>query len=309
MRRERVPRGSRRLHQRESGVGPKKLEPLEFSSSAAPRRLRQTIAASVEESGLGLHSGAPCFVRLSPAPAGSGVHLNGAPICSLPWPPSQWRSRLESPTGPVDTPEHLLAALQIAGVDDLMIEVRGGEVPILDGSAAPWLAAFTTVPVIPHQPAPLWSPPRSLILGGSEGWIAVRPAPRLSVRLTCDYPVLGRWSVHAEEIPNRESGALSLHALAAARTFGLQRWESMLRSRGLIRGVSVHNALIFDESGTCLTPGGLRSQDEPARHKALDLLGDLMLLGTPLAAELLVSRGGHQLHRRLVFALRQRLRY
>ncbi|MEE2643739.1 MAG: UDP-3-O-acyl-N-acetylglucosamine deacetylase [Myxococcota bacterium] len=275
---------------------------MSLSHRKAPRSLRRTITSTVEREGVGLHSGLHARVLLSPAPAGQGIYLNGDPLSIARWPMSQWRSRIEGGSGHVETPEHLLAALSIAEIDDLLIEVQGGEVPILDGSAAEWLSALDPCPALPETHRDTLQLKRPLLLTEGAAWLIARPAERLTLSLSASFPGLGTVKIQAARGAGK-AGVLSLAALANARTFGFQAWETLLRDQGLIRGVSLANTVVFDDDGHCLNPEGLRCVDEPFRHKALDFLGDLMILGRPIKASISMHRGGHRLHRRLVSAL------
>jgi UDP-3-O-[3-hydroxymyristoyl] N-acetylglucosamine deacetylase len=219
--------------------------------------------------------------------------------------------------------EHLLAALVIAGVDDVDLLLDGDEVPILDGSARGWLACLAkaeprdadvggTVPgralregaasPLPSQEthAPLrrveaFTLDRVIRVETRGGWAEASPADRLSLDVSANFPhpAIGaqRWAGGAGDFAAE---------LAGARTFGFLADAEALRAAGLARGASHENALVFDAEGPMTA---LRWPDEPVRHKALDLLGDLALLGAPLRAHVRVHHGGHALHHALVRAI------
>lgn len=186
----------------------------------------------------------------------------------------------------VATVEHLLAALHITGWwQDLLIEVSGSELPILDGSAAPWLEPLSVLGPPPAPPPPL-APlePFSRLLGSTR--LALSPGPaRLAVEIEFAHPAIGRqrWEGVPSEYP----------ALARARTFGFLHELAALQAQGLATAASPTHVIVFDQEGP-LTE--LRYADEPVRHKALDALGDFYLLGRPLAGTLTVARGSHSAH-------------
>ena len=186
--------------------------------------------------------------------------------------------------------EHLLAALHVRGWwRDLVIEVSTDELPILDGSAAPWLEVVDSLGSPPPAPEPLVVT-RQVGLELDQTYLQVRPdKPSLDVRIDFDHPAIGRQSWQGT--PENYGEVLN------ARTFGFLKDLEMLREQGLAAHVTVENAIVFDDTSS-LTP--LRSADEPVRHKALDALGDLFLLGRPLAGRLAITRGSHHSH--VVFA-------
>jgi UDP-3-O-[3-hydroxymyristoyl] N-acetylglucosamine deacetylase len=193
---------------------------------------------------------------------------------------------LAAGTARVATVEHLLAALISSGFwSGVLIEVEGDELPILDGSAGPWLEEIVGLGEPPAAPEPLTlTHPTRVALGASIAEAAPGPSG-LDVNVEYAHPAIGRqrWAGG----PDRWSELLH------ARTFGFLSELQALREAGLASGAGTGNAIVFDESGPL---GPLRHVDEPVRHKALDLLGDLALLGRPLRATVRVSRGSHGLH-------------
>lgn len=182
--------------------------------------------------------------------------------------------------------EHLLAALRIAGFwRGVEIEAEADELPILDGSAAPWLEPIATLGAPPPAPAGL-RPTRAFGFRSGASELLLEPGPeRLCAEIHFDHPAIGhqRWC----------GGPDAYAELLDARTFGFLREAEALRASGLAGGASLENAIVFDGEGP-LRP--LRRPDEPVRHKALDALGDLFLLGRPLDAGLTVRRGSHRTH-------------
>lgn len=182
--------------------------------------------------------------------------------------------------------EHLLAALALRGHwSGVVVEVSADALPILDGSAREWLALVDTLSAPDPAPAPL-RPAREVRVRHGDAWATVTPGPpRLCCSIAFDHPAIGRqrWC----------GGAERFLELADARTFGFLRDLRALLELGLAGGASLENAIVFDDDGP-LRP--LRSPDEPVRHKALDALGDLALLGRPLHGTIRVHRGSHGLH-------------
>ncbi|HET8985051.1 MAG TPA: UDP-3-O-acyl-N-acetylglucosamine deacetylase [Trueperaceae bacterium] len=189
--------------------------------------------------------------------------------------------------------EHLLAALRIAGFyAGVTITVSGSELPILDGSAQPWLDALAALGEPPEAPEALRVTDVVEVKVG-DSVARVEPGPE-SLRCTVAFPhpAIGTqvWS----------GGPESYADLAAARTFGFMAEAEVLRSRGLALGAVLEHAIVFADDGP-MSP--LRFADEPVRHKALDAVGDLALLGRPVAASITIERGSHKLHHALMLAL------
>lgn len=259
--------------------------------------MRRGITRAVESSGIGLHGGRPARVVLRPATA-PGWTLCGAPVGPSLVADATLSTTLATPAGPVDTVEHLFAALAGGRIDDVAIDVEGGELPAVDGSALPWLAlidAAGPVEVDGAPPTPLVVD-RPLRIGDHRRWIAVTPADHLELAVTIDFPLIGRQTFAAP--------LADFRSVADARTFGFARDADALRAAGRALGAGVHNAVVFGDDGRPLAP--LRHPDEPARHKWLDLVGDLALLGHPLRARVEAHAAGHALHHALVRALAER---
>ncbi len=194
--------------------------------------------------------------------------------------------------------EHLLAALRVAGFfEGVLVEVSCDELPILDGSAAPWAEPIAALGAPPPPPPPL-TVDGALEVELNGGYAAVTPGPEsLSYSIDFRHPAIGQQSW--------AGGPDDYAALLDARTFGfLADWEA-LKARGLALGASERHAIVFDDDGP-LRP--LRHPDEPVRHKALDALGDLALLGRPLQARLELRRGSHALHHAVARAVMRHVR-
>ena len=186
-----------------------------------------------------------------------------------------------------------LAALYGLGVDDVDIDVEGPEIPVLDGSAVFWMTHLKTSPHAHSDIRPI-TLSRPIQVGGKDAWILATPSPDCQIRVDVDFQSLGPSSFEAPMSDWAEA--------ASARTFGFYEDWPELRAHGLAQGASLDSVLVFDGS-TPLNPGGLRFTNEVARHKWLDLLGDLALLGRPFQGMIHAHRAGHTLHAECVRAI------
>ena len=264
---------------------------------------RKTINTNVSITGIGLHSGIYTTVELHPAPAGSGITFVRDDLAGLRIPALQasttaldYATTVGKDDVQVGTVEHLLAALMACSITDIDIHIDGPEVPIIDGSALPFMhlvdAAGTRELGAEIQVLRLREP---IEIVEGEKSIRITPANRLIIkyRIDFDHPVIGRESMHFDF--GHDS---FLKKIAPARTFGFMRDVEKLRAAGLARGGSVENAVVLDDRG--VVNGPLRFKDEFVRHKILDLVGDLALVGRPIAGEITAYRAGHALHSRFV---------
>lgn len=255
--------------------------------------MRTTIASPIKVRGIGLHCGSECTVELRPAPPGSGRRLNGAPISLAQVSGTTLATTLMTPSGPVAVVEHLFAALHGIGIDDIDINAASVEIPILDGSADPWLQLIEPVvhAGLKAEPIRIRQP---FTIGDQDAWVRAEPADELRLTVEVDYPTLGPSGFDAV--------AQDWCDAAKARTFGFLQDAERLKAQGLALGACLENTLVFDGQ-TPLNRKGLRYQNEVARHKWLDLLGDLYLLGRPLIGHVTAFRAGHKLHHRFMAAL------
>ncbi|MBD1934578.1 MULTISPECIES: UDP-3-O-acyl-N-acetylglucosamine deacetylase [Cyanophyceae] len=273
---------------------------------------QQTLGASFELSGIGLHSGVVTHVRVLPAEAGEGRYFVRVDLPDSPQIPARVKAvvsttlstELGEGSARVRTVEHLLCALAGSGVDNARIEIDGPEVPLLDGSALEWVKAISQVGVVPFGS----SPDSSFILQepvwvyDGDAFVAALPAPltRFSYGIDFDLAAIGnQWHSWC---PAQESFA---QAIAPARTFGLAHQIEQLQTAGLIKGGSLDNALVCGSQGWINPP--LRFSNEPARHKLLDLVGDLSLLGDFPVAHILAYKASHNLHIQLAQQLAQKM--
>ena len=263
-----------------------------------------TLATEASRSGVGLHSGAEATVRLrSTDQPGFHMRLPGMEQ-SIQLRPDQVRdsqlcTTLDLGPSKVATVEHLLAALAGCGLSHVEIVLSGHEVPLLDGSALGWVEAIAEAGLAPAA-SPRPAPPRldqPLLRSRGCSVITATPADRFGVVGIIDFPqaAIGRQQFALELTPQR-----FVDEIAPARTFGFREQVEQLRAAGLIQGGALDNALVCDGDQWMNPP--LRFEDEPVRHKLLDLIGDLALVGFP-QDQVLVYKGSHGLHTDLAAAL------
>ena len=259
---------------------------------------RYTVAKPSTIEGTGLHLGEPCRLTFKPAKAGEGIVLKRVDIAGAPPIPAtvdqvtetERRTQLGAGDNTVHTVEHVLAAVVAIGVDDVIIEMDGPEPPILDGSAAPFFESLARagLAALEGQPEILTLTEPVRIIDGESVYEAF-PSQGLELDVTIEFPhpMIGRQSTRI--CVNRESFASEL---SGARTFGFVEEVESLRSKGLIKGASVENAIVLDDSG--LLSGPLRWTDEFVRHKAMDCIGDLALSGARVRARIVAVKPSHR---------------
>lgn len=279
--------------------------PIQAPGLLSPEQ--HTLAHAIGRCGVGLHSGETVTVKLLPAPAGAGRRFVRVDLPGAPEIPAQvvgvretmLSTELATQEATVRTVEHLLATLVGLGIDNVTIELDGGEVPLLDGSALGWVEAIAEVGVVPQQaPRSPWVVTQPIWIHDGDAFVAALPSPelRLTYGIDFDLPAIGNqwcsWSPRTE---------LFEEAIAPARTFGLLHQIEYLRANGLIKGGTLDNALVCGAEGWVNPP--LRFSNEPARHKLLDLVGDLSLAGVLPIAHFLAYKASHRLHVQLAAAL------
>jgi len=269
-------------------------------------QFEQTILSSLDFSGVGLHSGADVIMRLVPAPAGSGIVFRRTDLDNFEIPATgrnvakvSYATSLMRQGVLISTTEHLLSALIGLGVDNVIVEVDNLEVPILDGSAHPYVQAILSVGMKRQRRKREYLrilKPVEVRENHPDGgkFIGVYPGPGYSIDYTIDFPdPIG----HETFIGDLEAGDYA-NLIAPARTFGFREDEPMLRDMGLIRGASDACAIII--GGGEVQNGALRFPDEFVRHKVLDLIGDLALAGRRIWGRVVAERAGHAMHTALV---------
>ena len=272
-------------------------------------RYRQTIGREQTVRGTGLHSGAAVTLKLMPALPETGVvfvrtDAGGVVVpADLDWAgPSFYATVLCKDGVSVSTIEHLMAALYALQVDDVRVELDGPEVPILDGSALPFVESIAAAGLVPSSVLRQYiTIVRPIEVTHEEKRIAVYPCPdyRVTYAIDFDHPSLG----YQELTASLWGPGVFAEKLAPARTFTLEREVQALRRLGLAQGGSLDNAIVVGDSG--VLNEALRFPDEFVRHKMLDLTGDLSLLGRPLRGHVVAYRAGHDLHGRLARRIRQ----
>ncbi len=268
-------------------------------------QLEQTIAGSILLSGIGLHSGAPVQMRLLPAPAGTGIVFRRTDLDNFEIPAIgknvakvSYATSLMRQGVLISTTEHLLSACIGMGIDNVLIELDNLELPILDGSALPYVQAFQSVGIkIQRRRREYIRILRKVEVRENDKFIGVYPGDGYAITYEIDFPTpIGRQE-YTVDLAADAYGA----EVAAARTFGFREDERMLRNMGLIRGASEANAIILTRSG--VQNGSLRFPDEFVRHKVLDLIGDLALAGHRILGRVVAERAGHAMHTALVSRL------
>lgn len=268
-------------------------------------RSQRTLAQPAACCGIGLHSGLIVNLELRPLPPASGIVFQREDLPGRPAVVAAVRNvsstvfatTIESRGVRIGTVEHLLAALAGHGVDNVLVQVDAAEVPIMDGSALPFLDLVRNAGIVEQEVVqPHLRILRAVEIVESGRAAGLYPADALEVtcRISFDHPVIGeqRGSYKHDE---REFA----RSIGPARTFGLKRDVEVLLEQGMARGGSPDNAVVLTEDGV-LNEGGLRFRDEFVRHKILDCLGDLALLGFPVIGHFVGIRSGHELHARLM---------
>jgi len=269
-----------------------------------------TLHQAVNCAGIGLHSGRHIHLTLHPSDVNGGiVFVRGDAPPGQGIIPARWYqvvdTRLCTQIGnihgfTVGTIEHLMAALNGAGVDNAVVELNGPEVPILDGSSAPWMALIESAGIMQQATERrLIQVLKPVMVREEDKWAMLKPATtrRFKVRIQFASPVIGMQSCALDLSP----GSFA-HAVSRARTFGFLEEVEHLRRLGLARGGSLANAVVIGD-GQVLNPEGLRFSDEFVRHKTLDSVGDLYLAGAPILGSFHGYKPGHRLNHLLLHAL------
>ncbi len=280
---------------------------MEFALEEPVLDYQRTVASPATLSGIGLHTGVAVGLRLAPAPANTGVvfkrtDLEGFAIEAQARNVTRvsYATSLMKKGVLISTTEHLLSALAASKVDNVYVEIDNLELPIMDGSALPFVRLIGQAGMRRQRARrPYAKVLKPVEIADGARQIAVYPAEvfRITCRINFAHPmireqsldfILGHGNYEAE--------------IAPARTFGFIEEVEMLRTSGLVRGGSLENAVVLTREGV-LNPKGLRFPDEFCRHKVLDLIGDLALLGRPLLGHVVAERAGHAMHIALVARL------
>lgn len=267
--------------------------------------LEQTIAAPLEFTGVGLHSGAPVNMRLLPAPAGSGIvfrrtDLDNFEIAAI----SRNVAKVSYATSLmrqgvlISTTEHLLSAFIGMGIDNVIVELDNLELPILDGSAMPYVESIASARIrTQRRRRESIRVLRPVEVREGDKFIGIYPGSGYSINYSIDFPAPVGHQRAAIDLAAETYGS----QIAPARTFGYRALEQQMRGMGLIRGASPENLIVLGPKGP--ENGPLRFHDEYVRHKILDLIGDLALAGHRIEGHVVAERAGHAMHTALVSRL------
>ncbi len=257
----------------------------------------------MECAGVGLHSGAPVRLRIAPAPSGTGivfrrvdldgfeVEATGRNVARVSYATSLMKKGVL-----ISTTEHLLSAFMGMGIDNATVELDNLELPILYGSALPFVDLIEAAGIRKQRrPRKYIKILRELELREGDKVISVYPAQRylVSYSINFPHPLIGKETLQVEL-----GNGNYVRQIAPARTFGSREDEKAMRNMGLIRGASSENCIVLTREG--VENGPLRFPDEFVRHKVLDLVGDLALLGKPVLGKIVADRAGHAMHTALV---------
>ncbi len=283
---------------------------LDFSPVVTSSTLQRTIKSSIGCRGIGLHSGRRVSMTLHPAPAGHGVVFRRADLgIDLParfdWVGgTQLCTSLRHPNHPeaqVGTIEHLMAALAGCGVDNVLVEIDGPELPILDGSASPLVFLLDCAGIVEQDAdRPVIEILRTVRVENGASFAELRPGSvgfEMALSIEFEDAPIGRQALSLTLSPESFR-----RDLASARTFARAADVERLKEAGLARGGSLANAVVVDEARV-LNPAGLRMPDEFVRHKLLDVVGDTALAGGMIRGRFVGHRSGHGMNNQLLRAL------
>jgi len=270
-------------------------------------RFQRTIKNSIVCEGIGLHSGKPAVLCIKPAPAGTGIvfvrtDLGGCEIAAAAQNTgaTSYATTLSRNGASIATVEHLLSALSGLSIDNAFVEVNAEEVPIMDGSAKPFMKLVAEAGIrIQEKSQPMLKIIKPVFVREGNKQIAIWPAeaPSISYFIDFNHPMLKEQSL--QYLPSEEA---YLREIANARTFGFLADVKMLQANGLAKGASLENAVALGDNSV-LNKDGLRYKDEFVRHKILDLIGDLALVGMPVIGHIVAHKSGHTLNAQMVAKL------
>jgi UDP-3-O-[3-hydroxymyristoyl] N-acetylglucosamine deacetylase len=269
---------------------------------------QRSLSSETTITGVGLHSGQKVFMKLVPAPANSGITVirkdlpTGNNTISLN--PhnvfdTKLATRLGSPNCSISTVEHFMAAAYALGVDNLNIEINSPEFPILDGSSLPFLVAMTAAGICElAQPKKVFVVRKTIEVVDQNNpmrFIRIQPSKTPKISYSIDFSKLTP-HIGVQHLNMPLTGEAFLEQLSYARTFCLQEEIDFMRSRGLALGGSLENAIVVNRQNGIVNSRGLRNNLEFVRHKMLDCVGDLALVGMPILGEIIAHCAGHDLH-------------
>ena len=281
---------------------------MSYQTTGGRMRNQKTLARPTSLSGIGLHSGQPASLTIHPAPADTGIvfyqkttnAVHSCPAYIKHLRPMDLCTTIGLNGFQIQTVEHLLSALAGLEIDNAYLELDGNEVPAVDGSASPFVNLIQSVGALEQDlPRAYLKIVRPLSVGTDSRSLTVYPSalPKISYSIDYPHPLIQRQSyVHYGSVKDFQKN------IAGARTFAFRHEVELLWSRGLGIGGSLDNTLVLSETGL-MNESGFRFYDECVRHKVLDLIGDLSLLGVPIIGHFVADRAGHSVHAQMVKAI------
>lgn len=267
-------------------------------------QLQKTIEKGVSYTGVGLHLGRKVKISLEPASPDQGVVFVREDLPGCPSIKAMASNVVDNERGTtigngtvkITTVEHILAALSGMGIDNVIIKMNGQEFPAGDGSALPWIRLIQTAGVVTQNvPKKFFKVKEPFWIQDDDRELVVLPDDKFKIAYTVDFPDSWIKSQFAEFIIDEKT---FIEEIAPSRTFGFMREVEDLKRKGLVQGGSLENAVVIDDSGI-INKEGFRFPNEPVRHKILDLIGDLYLIGRPLKARIIAVKTGHLFHVKL----------
>jgi len=268
---------------------------------------QRTLTNSISAAGIGLHTGRQVHLHLQPAPNNTGIVFRRSdlnPVVEIPASPdnvtdTRLSTTLERDGASISTVEHLMSALAGLGVDNAYIDVSAPEVPIMDGSAGPFVFLIQSAGIAEQEAARNFIRVKKVVrIEDGDKWAAFEPYDGFKVTFTIDFdhPTL-RTSTQTTTVDF--STTTFVREVSRARTFGFMRDLETMQEAGLAQGGGLHNAIVLDDTGV-VNEDKLRYEDEFVKHKVLDAIGDLYLLGHPLIGSFSAFKSGHALNNRLL---------
>ncbi|MEC9005501.1 MAG: UDP-3-O-acyl-N-acetylglucosamine deacetylase [Nitrospirota bacterium] len=267
--------------------------------------MQRTLKQKISLEGIGLHSGKSSKMTLSPAPLDSGIvfrrktngHVESCQASIRNLRPTELCTTIGSNGFQIQTTEHILSALWGMHIDNAYIDINSGEIPAMDGSAAPFVEMIHVAGIISQErPRTYLKIIKPLHVGNDSRGVSILPSatPKITYSVDYDHVMIQQQTIEYDWSPEAFQ-----YTIAEARTFAFSQEVEALWARGLGQGGSLDNTIVFSESGI-LNEQGLRFPDECVRHKVLDLIGDLALLGLPIIGHIFADRSGHFLHNQVV---------
>ena len=271
---------------------------------------QRTLKKQISATGVGLHNGEKVTMTLRPAAADTGILFRRVDLPNSPEIKVQADavrdtrlcSALECNGARVATVEHLMSALAGLGVDNIMVDLNASEVPIMDGSSVPFIYLLQSAGIAEQQAPKKFIKIKKVVeIAHQDKWVRFEPYHGFKIDFTIDFPH-PVFEHTGKNVKIDFADNSYIQEISRARTFGFMHEVEYLRANGLARGGSLDNAIVLDEY-RILNTGGLRYEDEFAKHKVLDAIGDLYMLGHPLLGAFTAYKSGHALNNELIIAL------